>query len=201
MRPLFALLSSVFLLSGCAVSTITVLEKKETPKPFSKIMTVYIDNDIDFAVFDSLTYDICVRPAFMDTASLQTRGDMEGLLCENLSSPRSSVFRSSDLFGLDFNSYKDFISEMDSMGADAFLLVHIHNYTYSKHEISAPIDPRTGLPTGPSGSTRIPSFMAGGDQRQRTGLCQRAARTQDRYDRQTGEQPGDRRLYRPASLR
>src|SRR5450432_1708046 len=110
MRPLFALVFALILLSGCAVSSINVLEKKDTPKPFSKIMVVYVDGDIDFAVFDSLTYNICIRPSFMDTAG---RGNTESIICNGLSSPRSAFMRSSDYFDSGFNSYGIFSADLD----------------------------------------------------------------------------------------
>jgi hypothetical protein len=146
MRPLFALVFALALLSGCAVSSINVLEKKDTPKPFSKILTVYVDADIDFAVFDSLTYDICIRPVFVDTANQQTRVNTEGIISDGLSAPRSVFFKSSDLFGPSYNSYADFNAEMDSLGIDAILLIHLHRYTYTPHQL-----PDANYPLGPSG--------------------------------------------------
>ncbi len=126
----------LFLLEGCASSSINVLEKKETPKPFSSILVVYVDGDIDFSVFDSLTYDICLRPSFIDTASLAVRSNTEVLLSDGLSAPRSVFFHASDFFGPDLNSYAEFTTQMDSLHIDAILLIHIHHYTYTRHDIS-----------------------------------------------------------------
>ena len=136
MRSPFLLYSGLFLLTACSVSSVNVLERKETPKPFAKIMTVYIDGDIDFAVFDSLTYNICIRPAFQDTGSLFVRSNTETLLSDGLASPRSAIVRSTDFFGLDMNSFAGFNAEMDSLGVDAVLLIHRHRYTHKLHELS-----------------------------------------------------------------
>jgi hypothetical protein len=126
----------LLLFTGCAVSSINVLEKKETPKPFSSILVVYVDGDIDFSVFDSLTYDICLRPSFIDTSSLEIRSNTEVLLSDALSAPRSVFFRASDFFGPDLNSFADFNTQMDSLHTDAILLIHTHHYTYTRHDIS-----------------------------------------------------------------
>lgn len=164
MRPLFALFFAISLITGCAVSSITVLEKKDTPKPFSKIMAIYVDGDIDFSVFDSLTYDICIRPGFMDTTSLTIRGNTESILCNGLSAPRSAFMRSSDWFDTTFNSYKDFSTTLDSLGVDAILLVHVHHYTYTKHKIPSVVYPLTPTGTwsaGISGSYWTPNAAFG----------------------------------------
>jgi hypothetical protein len=146
MRSFFALFFVITLTTGCAVSSITVLEKKDTPKPFSKILAIYVDGDIDFAVFDSLTYDICIRPSYMDTSSLTIRSNTENIIYSGLSAPRSAFLRSSDLFGPDLSSYKDFNAQIDSLGIDAILLIHVHHYTYTKHKIPSVVVPLT--PTG-----------------------------------------------------
>ncbi len=146
MRSLCILFFAITLIAGCAVSSITVLEKKDTPKPFSNIMVVYVDGDIDFAVFDSLTYDICLRPGFTDSTSLAVRGNTESIICDGLAAPRTAFRRSTDYFDTAFNSYKDFSATMDSLGIDAILLVHVHHYTYTKHKIPSVVFPLT--PTG-----------------------------------------------------
>jgi hypothetical protein len=146
MRSLFALFISITLLSGCAVSTINVLEKKDTPKPFANILAIYVDGDIDFSVFDSTTYNICIRPGFVDTAGLAARITTEGLLSDGLSAPRSVFYKSSDIFGPTLNSYGDFRAQMDSLRIDAILLIHLHRYTYTKHPL-----PDANYPLGPSG--------------------------------------------------
>jgi hypothetical protein len=64
MKMLPAPLFAVLLLTGRAVRTINVLEKKDTPKPFTNILAVYVDGDMDFSVFDSTTYNISIRPRY-----------------------------------------------------------------------------------------------------------------------------------------
>jgi hypothetical protein len=163
MKKLLVPLVLLFLTSGCAVSSLSVIEKKETLKPFSNILVVYVDNDIDFSVFDSLTYNICLKPSFSDTASLNTRGNTEKLLSDGLSAPRSNIIRSSDVFGPDFDSYYEFMAQMDSLGVDAILLVHLHGYTYSNHELPVyerPVgsNPRTYVRVGGSFNTPNGAF-------------------------------------------
>lgn len=152
---------SLFLFTGCAVSSINVLEKKETPKPFSSILVVYVDGDIDFSVFDSLTYDICLRPSFIDTSSLEIRSNTEVLLSDGLSAPRSVFFHASDFFGPDLNSYADFTTQLDSLHIDAILLIHVHHYTYTRHDLSATVPVaaagRVALSTTATGSFGTPN--------------------------------------------
>jgi len=38
--------------------------KKGYPKPFTNILAVYVDGDMDFSVFDSTTYNISIRPRY-----------------------------------------------------------------------------------------------------------------------------------------
>lgn len=150
MRSLSVLFFTITLLSGCAVSTIKVLEKKDTPKPFANILAIYVDGDIDFSVFDSTTYNICIRPSFMDTAGFETRSNTEDLLINGLSAPRSVFSKSTDLFGLNFSSYSYFVAEMDTLHIDAILLLHLHRYTYTpRGSVSST------YPLGPTGSFYI----------------------------------------------
>ncbi len=140
-------MSGITLLTGCAVSSINVLEKKDTPKPFSNILAIYVDGDIDFSVFDSTTYNICIRPSFIDTTDMTARVTTEGLISDGLSAPRSVFYRSSVIFGPTLNSYDDFRAQMDSLRIDAILLIHLHRYTYTGHPLPDaiyPLRPTTG---------------------------------------------------------
>jgi hypothetical protein len=55
------------------------------------------------------------------------------LLFDRLSAPRSIIIKSSDIFGINFNSYNDFLSQIDSLAIDAILLVNRRNYSHTDH--------------------------------------------------------------------
>jgi hypothetical protein len=133
MGKLISFVLLFLLLTGCATTTLMVVEKKETAKPFSKILAIYVDGDIDFSVFDSTTYNICIKSAFTDSAGYGVRSGTEELIANYLSTPRSLVLKSSDLFDLYTNSYGDFIRQVDSAGIDALLIVHVRRYSYTRH--------------------------------------------------------------------
>jgi hypothetical protein len=133
MGKLFAFVLLFILLTGCAATTLIVVEKKETAKPFSKILAIYVDGDIDFSVFDSTTYNICIKSVFTDSAGYDTRSSTEDLIVNYLSTARSLIVKSSDFFDLYTNSYDDFTRQVDSAGIEALLIVHVRRYSYTKH--------------------------------------------------------------------
>ncbi len=110
-----------------------MLEKKRNRPAFSQILAIYVDNDIDFSVFDSTTYNICIKSIFTDSAGFDARNNTEGLIGNYLSTPRSSIVKSSDLFDMYTNSYGDFTRQVDSLGIEAILIVHVRRYSYTNH--------------------------------------------------------------------
>lgn len=135
MNRLFSPLALLLFLTGCAASSIHVIEKKETPRPFSKILAIYIDGDVEFPVFDSTSYNICIKSCFSDSAHFDVRSSAEDLLYDALSAPRSQILESSNLFDIYINSYTDFTNRLDSLGVDALLIVHLRHYTYTEHAL------------------------------------------------------------------
>jgi hypothetical protein len=144
MRRFFFLSCWIVLLAGCAVPSITVVVKKEPTKPFSKVLTIYMDEACDFTMFDSTTYNICVKSCFMKTDNFGVRTKVEKMLVEELSSSGTAIIKSSALFGTRDVNYNDFIRSIDSLGIDAILLVDYQKYLHDLH-IGAPIRAGNGI--------------------------------------------------------
>jgi hypothetical protein len=113
----------ILLLSGCKVHTFTVTDKKPPTRPFAKIMAIYLDEACDFTLFDSATYNICVKSCFSRTDNLQLRQKVESLLSDKISTGGTSVKMSADLLDSVTNSYADFRKTIEDRGFDAILLV------------------------------------------------------------------------------
>jgi hypothetical protein len=158
MGKLFAFGFLFILLTGCAGTTLNVVEKKETARPFSKILVIFVDSDIDFSVFDSTTYNICIKSVFTDSAGYDTRNNTEGLIFNYLSTPRSLIVKSSDLFDRYTNSYDDFTRQVDSLGIDAILIVHVRRYSYTNHILpTVQKNISSSASVGAGGSYRTPN--------------------------------------------
>ena len=146
----------VALVAGCVTPNLTVLTKKSTKKPYSKLLVVYIDGAIDLSIFDSTAYNICLRSAFLDTNTVNPRNDMEGNLADRLSAPRSLFVRSVDVLDTLANSYAYFNRQLDSLGIDAIFLINRSRF----HTVQADTLPNYDLGRPPHGGVvvrRIPN--------------------------------------------
>lgn len=124
----------LLLVTGCASSSITVVDKKDPTLPYKKVLVVYVDEGCDFDLFDSTTYNICLKSCFLKTDNAELRGRVETLVMEDLATTGTAVFRSSDMLDNTTNSYDDFRKLVDNRGIDALLLVDFHMYSHTQHK-------------------------------------------------------------------
>jgi hypothetical protein len=123
MNKNFILSFCILLLSGCKVFTLTITDKKTPTRPFSNIMTIYLDEACDFTLFDSTTYNICLKSCFSRTDNQQLRQNAESLIADKIGTDGTPVKISADLLDSASNSYSDFRKIMEDRGFDAILLV------------------------------------------------------------------------------
>lgn len=135
MKQLFVLFSSAIILTGCAASSINVVEHKDPSKPFSKVLAIYVDGDFEFRFLDSTTYNICIKSCFTDSADFEIRSKAENVLHDKFSSSQTTIVKSSDIFNSDVNSYDDFMKQIDSLGIDGILLINRRHYTHTSHAL------------------------------------------------------------------
>lgn len=103
---------------------------------------MYLNEGCDFMVFDSLSYDICVKNSFSKEGNQLLRRDAESLVAENLTTAGTAALKSSDLPNESFGSYAAFQQLLDSSSIDAVLLINFRDYKHVAHPILSPTTPR-----------------------------------------------------------
>jgi hypothetical protein len=135
MKLLSILIAGILLCSGCATSSIHILEKKEPTRPYTKILAIYLEEGCEFSMLDSMTYNICIRSCFMktDTEALALRSRVEDHIARDLSTSGTVVLKSADLFDTLTNSYADFEKIIGNLAIDALLIVDSRGYLHDEH--------------------------------------------------------------------
>lgn len=121
----------VCLLTGCATTSMRIMENKAPGRPFSKILTIYLDEACDIVPFDSTSYDICLKSSFVNPAKMSVRSKVEKLVAEDLKTSKTVMIGSSDVFDMSTNSYSDFKTQIKNRNIDAILIINFRNYNHS----------------------------------------------------------------------
>ena len=148
MKKYLAFVSALIILSGCAASSINVLQQKETTTPFSKLLLIYIDGALELNFLDSSTYNICVKEYYTDSSNVEARTLSEKRISDKLSGSRLTVVKYSDLFDSANNSYDTFLKQMDSIGVDGILIINRTKYVHKKIEHQGGSFPSTSTTIG-----------------------------------------------------
>lgn len=151
MKILSILFGTILLCTGCATSSIQVLEKKEPTRPYTKILAIYLEEGCEFSLLDSMTYNICIRSCFLktDTESIALRSRVEDHIARDLTTTGTVVVKSADLFDSTTNSYTDFLSTIERMSIDALLIVDSRGYLHIEHSSPGMTTPNYAYsPTG-----------------------------------------------------
>jgi hypothetical protein len=100
----------VLLFSACTETRFTVKSKKEPPVPYTKVLAIYLDQACDFPLFDSITYNICLRSSFLNEDGIEPelRKLTEDRIKKQLATKGTLVLRSSDIFDIENNDYSFF---------------------------------------------------------------------------------------------
>jgi hypothetical protein len=134
MKRILHLSIGVWLFSaGCATSSINVIDKKTPTRPYSKVLVVYVEEACDFTLFDSLTYNICLKSCFLNADNFEMRSQVEDMLSNQLTTA-TVIVRSTDVLDVYSNSYDYFRHMIDSLHIDALLMVDFHRYTHTQHQ-------------------------------------------------------------------
>jgi hypothetical protein len=135
MKKLIILAFAALLFSACTETRFTVKSKKEPILPYTKVLAIYLEQACDFALFDSITYNICLRSTFLneDGVGLELRKKMEDRIKKDLATRGTVVLRSSDIFDNDNNDYAYFRRAIDSLGIDAVLMIGLRSYSHDVH--------------------------------------------------------------------
>jgi hypothetical protein len=123
MKQFFILSVYLLLLPGCKVYKLTVTDKKTPTRPYTNILAIYLDEACDFTLFDSTTYNICLKSCFAKTDNGKLRAAVETMLSEKIGTDGTSVKQSADILTSTTNSYQDFTRAIEEHGFDAILLV------------------------------------------------------------------------------
>ena len=118
----------LFLFAGCVSSSIKIIDKKTPTKPYSKVLVVYVNEGCDFTLFDSLTYNICLKSCFRNADSYETRVQVEGLLAGRLTTA-TEIVKATDVLDIANNDYDYFRRMIDSLHIDALLMVGLSRHT------------------------------------------------------------------------
>lgn len=130
-------------LYSCATSSLHSEAKKQTPEPYSSILTLYIEEPLSLQEFDSAFYTDNIRNRFNDLRTMPVRAQMEKTLKRNLSHPFTRIVSSSDVFGVNEDvGYTVFKEKLESSKTDAILLVNEDQYweTYRYNRVGHSIE-------------------------------------------------------------
>jgi hypothetical protein len=165
MNKLFILSCCAVLLLSCATSvSLKVIDKREPTLPYKKVLVMYLHDGCDFTVFDSLSYDICIKSSLYKEDSRLLRRNVEFLVAEDLTSEQTAILKSSDLQDASFSSYAAFHQLLDSTHIDAVLLINFRDYKHVAHPILSPAGPRAmNTPASNSPSKVYVKLKAGFD--------------------------------------
>jgi hypothetical protein len=110
-----------------------VIDKKPPTMPYSKVLVVYVEEACDLTMFDSLTYNICLRSCFLNGDNYEMRSQMEEQLSQQLTTA-TVIVKSTDILDIYNNSYDYFRHVIDSLHIDALLVVDFRHYGKTLHE-------------------------------------------------------------------
>lgn len=126
------LLLALFLLAGCSTASISTVPKTVPDRPYARILTVFVDSDMDFYRLDAETYETYLKKRFNDLDHLEYRQQLERTFGRNLTATGTGIVRSSEVFEVNTEvSYDAFMNKVKETGAEAILLVNLRNYWYS----------------------------------------------------------------------
>jgi len=119
----FALLLSISLGAGCS-STLKTVTSAQADHPYKKIALTVINTHGELKDFSKKSFDSIVNPVFNNLKDMQIRTTIEDKFAGKLSSPETSIIKSSDVFKIHENvSYTDYLDKLRSSGAEAVLII------------------------------------------------------------------------------
>jgi hypothetical protein len=119
----FALLLSITLGFGCS-STLKTVTSAQADHPYKKIALTVINTRGELRDFSKKSFDSIVNPVFNNLKDMQVRTMLEERFAGKLSSPETSIIKSSDVFKIHENiSYADYLDRLRSSGAEAVLVI------------------------------------------------------------------------------
>lgn len=145
MQKLLVISIMISILGSCAVSSTKSYVTKIVDRPYSRILTLYVESEFYLKTFDSAFYEGHVRRKFNSLSGVRFVNQLEKTLTRNLSSKGTIIIKSTELFQVnDDVSYADFNNALEKAGIQAVLLVNLTNYW---HSTSVSNDVTTGTTT------------------------------------------------------
>jgi len=128
MKQLPILLLLAFM-GACKAPAFSVTDRKTTPKPYAKILTICVDGEYNFALLDSTLYNICIVNYFNETDKKEERDREDALLAGSLSSSHTEVVRIPEAFLPEGYNYKNLKALIDSSGIEAIFIYDLLRHT------------------------------------------------------------------------
>ncbi|NOW94809.1 hypothetical protein [Mucilaginibacter sp. SG564] len=118
-----ALSVSLFLVTGCG-TTLKTVTPTQADHTYKKIALTVINTHGELRDFSKQSFDSIVNPVFNNLKDIQIRTTLEEMFTRKLSSPATSIIKSSDVFKIHENvSYNDYLNRLQSSGAEAVLII------------------------------------------------------------------------------
>lgn len=119
----------IFLFSGCATSKITAVVNEPAAAPYSKVVVLLIENDLDFYQLDPISYDKNIQPSFNNLDLIDFRNQLLKTFARNLNSEGTELIKSNDLYPVNTPvSFGDFTRKINESNAQAILLINLKAY-------------------------------------------------------------------------
>lgn len=132
MKTIFGALGLSFLLTGCAVSSISTVSNEKAVNPYNQVLTLYTDAEFNFYELDSITYEQHFRRKINNLSDYDYRKQLEKTLYRNLNSNQTRIVKSSEIFKVNEDlSYGEFKDKIQRAEVDAILIINMKNYWYT----------------------------------------------------------------------
>ena len=129
-----ALSVSLFLITGCG-TTLKTVTPTQADHPYKKIALTVIDTHDELRDFSKQSFDSIVNPVFNNLKDMPERTILEDKFAGKLSSPETTIVKSSDVFKIHDNvSYADYLGKLRSNGVEAVLIMSLNTHRSIIHD-------------------------------------------------------------------
>jgi hypothetical protein len=125
MLSLFTIFAATFLLSSCATTFMSAVNKSKPAHPYINLMVVFVKDAPEITRLDETTYNTYLKTKFNNLADIKLRKQVEETFAENVTTEATAINRSSQYFKVgDEYNYAAFLSKVKESGAEGIIVVN-----------------------------------------------------------------------------
>jgi len=125
MLSLLTIFAATLLLSSCAATYMSAVNKSKPAHPYINLMVVFVKDAPEITRLDETTYNNYVKMKFNNLADIQLRKQVEKTFANNITTEATMINRSSDYFTVgDEFDYATFLRKVKESGAEGIIVVN-----------------------------------------------------------------------------